>query len=222
MCIRDRLIHCSTAAVVGRVPDDQISESTACRPMTEYGITKLKIEKMILDSGGWNGGTAILRPTAVFGPGGEPLKKLTYDLLNGNRTRNYLKSCLFGRRRMNLVHITNVVEAIQFLIKRPGCLEDEIFIVSDDGDPKNNYLETEQFLMSFFGCQHYLLPRVLLPLGILSLLLRVLGRNNINPRCNYDSNKLRKLGFNNPISLSEGLTEYAMWYHASHFSDKLA
>ena len=143
-----RLIHCSTAAVVGRVPDNQISESTVCRPITEYGITKLKIEQMILDSGGWEGGTAILRPTAVFGPGGEPLKKLTNDLLNGSRIRNYLKSCLFGRRRMNLVHIANVVEAIQFLIKRPERLENELFIVSDDGDPKNNYLETEQFLMS--------------------------------------------------------------------------
>lgn len=211
-----RLIHCSTAAVVGRVPDNQISESTVCRPITEYGITKLKIEQMILDSGGWEGGTAILRPTAVFGPGGEPLKKLTNDLLNGSRIRNYLKSCLFGRRRMNLVHIANVVEAIQFLIKRPERLENELFIVSDDGDPKNNYLETEQFLMSFFGCQHYVLPRIMLPFGILSLLLRFLGRNNINPRCNFDSNKLHKLGFNSPVNLSEGLAEYASWYRASH------
>jgi nucleoside-diphosphate-sugar epimerase len=42
-----RLVHCSTADVVGRVLDNLVTESTPCRPVTEYGITKLKMENII-------------------------------------------------------------------------------------------------------------------------------------------------------------------------------
>ncbi|MFA5824707.1 MAG: NAD-dependent epimerase/dehydratase family protein, partial [Gallionellaceae bacterium] len=43
-----RLIHCSTAAVVGRTSVNRITEDTVCRPATEYGITKLKVEQAII------------------------------------------------------------------------------------------------------------------------------------------------------------------------------
>ena len=45
-----RLIHCSTAAVLGRVPDNIITEETPCNPVSNYGVTKLKIEKAVVDA----------------------------------------------------------------------------------------------------------------------------------------------------------------------------
>ena len=211
-----RLIHCSTAAVVGRVSDDNVTEKTVCRPITEYGVTKLKIEKMIIDAARGNFDAAILRPTGVFGPGGVPLSKLAGDLINGSHFRNYLKSCLFGKRRMNLVHISNVVAAILFLIGRSEHLGGDVFIVSDDDCSSNNFADIERVLMRSLGCATYPLPRISLPLGLLRLMLGYLGRNNINPRCNYVQANLQRLGFKSPVVFEDGLLEYAAWYRSNY------
>ena len=212
-----RLIHCRTAAVAGRSPDDLISEGTPCQPVTEYGITKLKVEAAILEAAHRSYfEVAILRPTAVFGPAGEPLKKLSGDLVSGNRLRNYLKSCLFAARRMNLVHVANVVASIIFLAGWTDPLRGEVFIVSDDDNPSNNFADVGRFLMREFNLPDYRLPRVPVPPGVLAFLLRCLGRNNVNPRCSFDPGKLMRLGFKRPVSFEMGLSEYATWYRASH------
>ena len=209
-----RLIHCSTAAVAGRVQDDRITEETPCKPITEYGITKLKIEQAIVEKSRGHFETVILRPTAVFGIDGETLKKLAGDLAHGSRWRNYAKSCLFGNRRMNLVLITNVVAAMIFLTQSTRRFDGEVFIISDDDDPNNNFASVERCLMQIFEIDDYPLPRLQLPLGVLSFLLTMLGRNNVNPRCNFDPGKLLSLGFKRPVGFDDGLAEYAAWYRS--------
>lgn len=207
-----RLIHCSTAAVVGRTTDLLVTESTPCKPVTEYGATKIKIEETIVFKGKSFFDVAIIRPTSVFGPAGSPLKKLVADLINGNPYKNYIKSCLFAERRMNLVSINNVVESIVFLINRKQNFNGAVFIVSDDECVLNNFSHVENFFIQKFNLPKYALPKIKIPLSILSLLLRCLGRNNINPHCNYSSNKLRGLGFVPPKSFETALSEYASWY----------
>lgn len=215
-----RLIHSSTAAVVGRVGNDLINETIGCLPVTEYGVTKLRIEQDIVDFARGFFEVVILRPTAVFGVDGEPLKKLAADLVQGNCWKNYLKSCLFGKRRMNLVHVANVVAAIIFLIRDTRHYEGEIFIVSDDDDPQNNFVDVERFLMEALGAKAYPLPQFPMPLTLLRGLLWSLGRNNVNPRCDFDPGKLRRFGFKPPVTLAKGLAEYADWYRTSHLDEK--
>lgn len=216
-----RIIHCSTAAVIGRTPDDVVTECTPCRPVTEYGRTKLRMEELVVAAAAGNYDAVILRPTSVFGPGGNPLKKLANDILHGRHLQNYLKSCLFGKRRMNLVHVDNVVAAIIFFIHREGALGGEIFNVSDDDDSLNNFIDIEDLLMREFGVSDYFAPRLILPMFLLSILLRGLGRNMVNPRCNFSPDKLLKLGFSRPISLEAGLQGYAAWYRSSFLSDRI-
>lgn len=203
-----RLIHVSTAAVAGRVDANLVDEETVCMPTSEYGITKLKAEAILHDESRGSFDLVILRPTAVFGPGAEPLRKLAKDLLTGSQFRNYLKSSLFGRRRMNLVHIDNVLAAIIFVANRAGAFSGGIFIVSDDDAVANNFLDVESALMRGFGLPDYPVPRIPLPLGALRLLLRLLGRNNVNPRCNYSGQKLQVLGFFRPVGFEAGLADY--------------
>jgi nucleoside-diphosphate-sugar epimerase len=213
-----RLIHCSTAIVSGRVQNNQINEETTCRPVSEYGITKLKVERAVVEESRGHFDTVILRPTAVFGINSKSLKKVADDLVHGTRLQNYARSCLFGNRRMNLVHIANVVAAMIFLIQSARRFNGDIFIVSDDDNPNNNFASVEQCLMRAFMISDYPLPRLRLPLGILSFLLIILGRNNVNPRCNYISGKLQSLGFECPVDLDEGLVEYAAWYRSAYLS----
>ena len=210
-----RLIHCSTASVVGRTPDSAITEDTPCRPVTEYGITKLEVERAILEGAYGHFEAAILRPTAVFGAGGENLKKLVRDLTIGNRLRNYLKSCLFGNRRMNLVYVANVVAAILFLVNYKGELVGEVFNISDADSPLNNFADVEHILMRELNIPAYRCARIPVPQGVLAFLLGLLGRDNINPRCDYSQEKLFGLGFVRPVSFEAGLAEYASWYRSS-------
>ena len=210
-----RLVHCSTAAVVGRASDEMVTETSSCFPKTEYGITKLKIENTLLEIKQKNFDVVILRPTSVFGPDGEPLKKLAREIMHGNRIKNYLKYCLFGSRRMNLVPINNVIDAIMFIAKNANDLKGQTFIVSDDHSPENNFTDVTRILSSKLSIPEYPIPKIPIPLVFLGFLLRLMGRNNINPRCNYSSEKIRKLGFVPQVTFQTALNEYAEWYLAS-------
>lgn len=207
-----RLIHCSTAVVSGRNSADQITEASECRPITEYGITKLKIEQTILDAAKGHLEAVILRPTAVFGPGGKQLNKLSTDLVHGSLWRNYLKTCLFGQRRMNLVYIDNVVAAILFLLRYAKPFKGSVFIVSDDAFPNNSFIDVERFLIRSYGLPDYPLPQISLPLVVLRLLLRALGKDNINPHCNYSQKKLEDIGFKRQTDFETGVSNYAGWF----------
>lgn len=218
-----RLIHCSTAAVAGRAAGDVLDESSKCQPVTEYGITKLAVEKDIL-AFSWTTtfDTVIVRPTAVFGIAGEPLKKLVADLSNGPRWKNYLKSFLFGYRKMNLVPLDTVVAALIFLVRYEKPLIRELFIVSDDDIAENNFKDVERILVRELCVSDYSTPRIALPPVVLGTILRVLGRNNVNPCCAFDGGKLRKLGFARPVNFSVALVEYAAWYCATDVSKSLS
>ena len=215
-----KLIHCSTAAVVGRVDSDEVTENTPSHPVTDYGLTKLKIEQLLFTELQNVCEVIVLRPTAVFGVGAAPLQKLSSDLVAGSRLRNYLKACLFARRRMNLVHIDNVLAAISFVAEYEGKLGGEIFIVSDDDVEANNFSYVENFLIKKLNIQPYPLPPISLPLGFLAFLLRCVGRNNVNPRCNYSSGKLLGLGFVRPKNFESGLADYADSLGSSNHSSK--
>jgi nucleoside-diphosphate-sugar epimerase len=213
-----RLIHCSTVAVFGRVPDNIITEDTTCNPVSKYGITKLKIENAVLDGGAGLFDVVILRPTSVVGPEGGSLQKLTGDVIARKDITNYLKSCLFNKRRMNLVHVYNLVAAIIFTIEYQSYFSGATYIVSEDDNIKNNFFDVEKFLMRELGLREYRVSPVLLPLELLSFILKVLGRNNINPYCIYDPTKLLRLGFQRPLGFEDGLKKYSDWYKSVHRS----
>jgi len=211
-----RLIHCSTAVVSGRVSADRVTENTPNRPVKEYEVTKQKIEKIILEKSDGLFETIILRPTAVFGKGGSNLIKLADDLLCENSLVNYIKSCIYQFRRINLVYIDNVVAAIEFFIQTDRNITGETFIISDDEDPSNNYRDIEKYLMKRMGCKPYPVPPVSVPFLILKSLLWLSGRTNDNPALVYDCGKILSSGFKKPVSFEEGLSHFSDWYIKTH------
>lgn len=215
-----RFIHCSTAVVAGRTPDKVIDENTICNPVNKYEKTKLAVEKSLIEKYGSSFEVVILRPTAVFGPEGKNLVKIANDVRQGNRFINYLKSCLFNDRKMNIVYIDNVVSSIVFLISINEKMEREIFIVSDDEYPANNYRDVEQFLMKNLGYKDYLLPHIPIPFFILIFLLKLAGKSNLNPTSIYDCRKLLVAGFKKPVLFEEGLAFFADWYRSKFCSNQ--
>jgi len=214
-----RIIHCSTAVVVGNIPDDVVNEFTECRPASAYECAKLAVEQLLLGS---DCETTVLRPAAVFGPGGKNLVKLAQDLLRRPMVVNYVKSCLEGNRRMNLVHVDNVVAALIFLIEAPPDVGGEVYIVSDDESPFNNYHDVEQRLARGLEVAYHPVPPLVLPRVALSLALKMLGRTNTNPGRIYDGSKLLKAGLRKPMPFEQGVASFASWYrsYSSTISEK--
>ena len=222
-CIKagvQRLIHCSTAGVVGKVHTHKVTEATDVNPVMEYEATKRRIEKIILEKPKRSFEAVILRPTAVFGRDGKNLIKLADNLRCGNRIMNYLKSCIHQYRRMNLVYIDNVVAAIAFLIRTRLNVDGEIFIISDDEDSSNNYHDVEEYLMNRLNCGRYPFLPVPIPFTVLKTLLRIVGRTNINPKLVYDCGKILSAGLKKPVRFEEGLSRFSDWYVQSHFTNR--
>ncbi|OHB71973.1 MAG: hypothetical protein A2W17_03295 [Planctomycetes bacterium RBG_16_41_13] len=212
-----RFIQCSTAAVFGRVSIDIVTENTKCNPVNEYEIVKMKIEEAVLERTSSVCDAVILRPTAIFGPEGKNLLKLSNDLRSGNKAANYLKACLYNERRMNLVSVYNIAAAIIFLMQTDRKINREVFIISDDEFPTNNYAYVENCLIKGLGLAGYPLPITPVPYFILKMLLRLAGKSNFNPRCIYSCQKLLNSGFKKTLLFEDGLTDFVNWY--KHYSE---
>jgi nucleoside-diphosphate-sugar epimerase len=206
-----RLVHCSTAVVAGRSSARVVTESTDCLPGDRYEATKLSVEQVLHRYAGQLE-VVILRPTAVFGPGGRNLIKLADELRTRPAFVNYLKSCLEGGRRMNLVHVDNVVAALTLLIDAPARVAGEVFIVSDDEAPDNNFRDVERTLMTGLGISDYPVAPATLPRWMLSAALRAAGRSNSNPYRVYDCSKIVACGLKKPVAFAKGLADFAAWY----------
>jgi nucleoside-diphosphate-sugar epimerase len=208
-----RVVHCSTAVVVGGSPPTRIDEHTPCRPVAEYERLKLDIERVlcrVLLSGAVP--LVILRPTAVIGPGGWNLRKLARELTAGSRMMSYVRACLQGRRKMNLVCVDNVVEALLFLLNRQHASPCDIFLVSDDDDPMNNYYDVRIALMGHLGVRTSVVPVVPLPPFVASALLRLHGRSCANPMRVFDASKLVEAGYHRTSTLADEVDRFARWF----------
>jgi nucleoside-diphosphate-sugar epimerase len=217
-----RFIHCSTAAVFGRVYSDIITESTICNPVNEYEKNKIKIEQYILEKSGRTFKTVILRPTAIFGPGGKNLLKLTNDLKSKHKILNYIKSCLFSKRKMNLVSVYNVVAAIELFIRADKVINGGVFIISDDESEFNNFSYVEKYLLKSLGLPTYPFPNIPVPDFVLKMLLKMAGRTNYNPRCVYSCLKLLEFGLRKTVSFEEGLAGFVDWYKNYCLTEKVS
>jgi len=207
-----RLIHCSTAAVYGRVKEDVVNESSDCSPRTNYGKTKLLIEQTLNEASRGSFEYVNIRPTAVYGPEGQALMKLINNLENANNFSNYLRSCLFNARSLNLVHVDNVVAAIIFLMDLNKDVNGQTYIVSEDFETNNNYKYVENFFLKNLIKRKYIVPPIPVPLIFLSWALRLRGRDSVNPRMVYGAEKLRNMGFKYEVSLDSGLNDLCEWY----------
>jgi nucleoside-diphosphate-sugar epimerase len=209
-----RLVHCSTAVVVGNVPDDVITEETTCHPFTEYERAKYRIEQEARAAAAGRHEIAILRPTSVFGPGGRNLLSLARRVSSGSETVNRAYSILHGRRRMNLVSVHNVAAALSFLATTQQAIDQQTYIASDDEAPANNFQDIEQILRREFGRERSV-PAWSMPAVLLSAALRARGRSNTNPERIYSDAKLRALGFVKPWVFDQAVIDFARWFRVS-------
>lgn len=203
------LIHCSTVSVYGRARETRLTEQSACNPLDDYGLIKLRVEQALINKVQGRFPVTIVRPSAVFGEGGEALIKLVEELTTGMRLINYLRSSMFGRRKTHLVPVETVVAALIFLSEQPPPDETDMFIVSNDDDPFNNFRNVEQVLMAELNVSPYPVKQMPIPRVILQFMMRMMGRANINTSTEYRGDRLASRGFVKPVTLQDALRRFA-------------
>jgi nucleoside-diphosphate-sugar epimerase len=204
-----RCIHVSTAMVVGAVREFPVTEQTACAPQSSYQRVKLEVEERLHAALAGHTPLVVIRPTAVFGPGGANLVKLANDLAHRPWLENYLRSSLFGARPMNLVPVATVASAIRFATTKEidGALT--TWLVADDEAPGNNFRHVEDVMREALGLAPLRVPRLpALSLG-LTAALRATGRLSFDPRTTFSSERLIEAGFKRPVTFEDALRDYA-------------
>ncbi len=209
-----RLVHCSTAAVVGNVRSKKIDENTQCNAKADYEITKLKVEEHLIISAHGHYELAILRPTSVFGPGGKNLIKLADELTHKANFLNYLRSCFSGKRSMNLVCLDNVISSIFFLCESYLDLDQNLFIISDDNNPFNNYRDIEDILIQKLSLSRYPIPRIPFPGFLLTQLLWLLKKPITQTKRIFIWDRLLDAGYKKATTMDEELTRFCEWYQS--------
>ena len=204
-----KLIHLSTAVVTGNSSTKVTTEGMLENPISDYEKSKLLIEDAINSFFYKNPEKyLILRPTCVFGTGGQNLIKLYHDLMHGNIIINYAKACLYGRRPMNLVPVLDVISVIIFLINQ-GKLphNNRIFIVSNDENINNNYIYVLG-RFNFFLKRKSFVPILILTPKILSWIFKIVGKNPSAPFQTYSEAKIKNIGWSSPTTFEIELDNF--------------
>ena len=206
-----RLIHVSTAVVAGRCPEDEVEEDTLCQPVTSYEKVKLEIEQILFDRLAGRCRVTVLRPTEIFGAGGAGLVRLAAQVCDAAPIVR-LKCALFGRRRLHLIFVDNVVAAIIFMAFADKGVDGECYLVSDDEADQNTYAGVVRVLADVFGIPNLSCKGMELPPFVFAGILRLAGRSDANPRRVFRCDKLLRKGFRKPIPFEEGIRRFAEWF----------
>jgi len=177
--------------------------------VTPYEKTKYHIESLLLEKENDDIKICILRPTAVIGPRGENLKKMLLAIKEGNSFINYIRSSVFGNRRLNLVPVQDVARALIHLCKL-SSLHSGIYICSADDDPDNRYDKVEKIMRDLLEKQKIMEP-IRLPEYILRMMLRYYrsGAGRFANR-NYSSEKLIRTGFKRSQTIAQAVQEFIL------------
>jgi nucleoside-diphosphate-sugar epimerase len=204
------VVHCSTASVFGAPNTRVLHEGVSCVPRSVYGVTKLQIEEAFSHFSNDSYRLFILRPTQVFGTGGPALKKLIEEIKHGNPPVQYVRECLYGERRLNLVSVSTLVNAILFMLSDKD-VEPGIYVVSQDEWQENNYRYVADAVYAGIG-KSKRMPRLSMPRQLLQTLLKLRGREEHETYRNYSSSKLIHAGFKNEECFPEALNMFISAY----------
>jgi nucleoside-diphosphate-sugar epimerase len=210
-----RLVHCSTGVVTGRTITRITDEETQCFPISDYQKTKYLLEELVTNASSDALDTAILRPTAILGSGGENLKKLTLSLIEGTKCKLWVKSFLMGNRQMHLVPVNNVVNSLDALIHHRKKHHGQIYNISFDHDENNTYKSIERILLKKIS-RSYRPPSIHLPIFLLSFILSLIGKRDEDINKIYLSSKINSLDYKECHNLEQAIEEFAIHLLSEH------
>ncbi|MEK7447861.1 MAG: NAD(P)-dependent oxidoreductase [Planctomycetota bacterium] len=213
-----KFLHVSTLAAVGPSGNGRaVTEETKCRPVTDYGVSKLMGERIVLEYLDRLPIT-IVRPPVVYGPRDR-------DLLIYFKIINYgLKPIIGTRKYINIIYVHDLVNGIIQAAESKEATGRTYFIAN----PESYSIEyISNLVQQSLNCKVITLR---IPDGVVKLLAagaeyfsRLKGRATIFNRQKAreiaqhfwvcDTGRVQQeLGFKTRVSLKNGLKQTAEWY----------
>ncbi len=205
-----RVVHCSTAVVIGPHTKGIVTEEIMAAPKGEYQQTKYRIEEIMRTESPPNVELAVLRPTEIIGLGGQGLYSMIERLRNGRVYKNLMYHFILKYRRFNYVSVYNVVSALLLLASLPVKQMGEIYNISDDDDADNNYAAVERIINSSLNFKHKYVFDIGLPRCFIGCLFKLLP-NFSSPNRVYSHSKISSLGYRKIIALHSTISEIVSW-----------
>lgn len=201
-----KIIHMSTALVMGMHQQVILDEDVVCNPTGDYEMAKNAIEKIFL-SLAKTIEVVILRPTVIFGTGGINLSDFIKTLVRENKLKGTLRASIVGNAPMNLVPVETVASSIMFFVDGTS-LSTGIFLVSQDADLSNNLAAVDDIVSRRLNIRRYF--RIKLPHGFIRTSLLRLLNIELDKRPVYSSAKLVAVGFTDFHDLSKSISDYCL------------
>ena len=133
-----RFVHCSTAGIYGQRVRGVINEDAPISPWNSYERSKLAAEGVVRRRARASGMEyVILRPTAVYGPRDERLRKLFRSVAKG-------RFPLFGRGegRRHMIYVTDLADAFLRACTLASAANQELIVAGPRAVPLHELLDT--------------------------------------------------------------------------------
>ena len=214
----ERIVHCSTVGVYGRLRRLPADETTPFRPETAYQIAKTEAERMVQRHVRRHGApVVVLRPTMIYGPGDLASLKLYRTILSGR-----LFSIGRSSQPYHGVYVDDLVRALLLAMTARDAVG-ESFVIADSGA-----IPQVEFFRAIAAAGGVRLCRSVVPAWLLAAAvtpanaaLRPLGRQApftkslhffTHPRSFDISKAQRVLGYRPRVALEEGVRRTLAWY----------
>ncbi|MEF2549548.1 NAD-dependent epimerase/dehydratase family protein [Aurantimonas sp. E1-2-R+4] len=199
-----RCVHASSIDVYAAGEAEFVDEETPTSPRSSYEAEHLAAERVLSSV---FAETVVLRLGAVFGPGGRNLLNLTNEMQRAPFWKLALRRFLYGDRRMHLVSVNSVCDALVHFSLEPGAAGLQTVLVTDDADPDNNFAFVQDRFAEAFGRRSPAgVPS--LPRSALRVALRARGLSPVSASRRFSAKKAHNLGFS-PHPFGEELKAYA-------------
>jgi nucleoside-diphosphate-sugar epimerase len=113
-----RFVFASSCSVYG-ASDELMDESSAVRPISLYGHTKVDSERALLAEADYNFHVTILRRATVFGLSFRPRFDLVVNLLTAKALRDRLVTIYNGEQWRPFIHVDDVAAAMIAVLNAP-------------------------------------------------------------------------------------------------------
>jgi nucleoside-diphosphate-sugar epimerase len=198
-----RFIHISTAVVSGFSQNGLLNEESVNSPNTDYQITKLAIENELKKNLYKKINLIIIRPTEVVSVKNKTIIDKIISRSKNFYLLNYFINFFLKNRKINLVCLPNLIEAIVFFCSKKKIFLNRTYIISDS-NIDCNYDFFFNFINTFIGKKNYNFL-FSINLKLLILIYKIFFPTHSNPGAYYTSKKIQLLGYKRKITLIEYL-----------------
>lgn len=195
-----KFLHISSAAVYGNPTQIPIMENSPKNPISPYGFHKYQAELICKEFNTlFNIQTCSIRPFSVYGPGQKKL--LFWDIYQKAQNNKTIQLQGRGTESRDFIYIDDFVDAVNCIINNASFNNDIINIANGNEVTIKECVET--FIKVFDDTLEYEFNGI-----------NLIG----NPlRWAADITQLSALGYQQKISLKQGLEKYKAWIEENQF-----